>query len=74
MAQVFPISQYPQAFNAAVRLARQLNRDVGLLKAKEYTRDVYQVFSMPAERFRQGFELRAQVVRPDEPLMPESGE
>ena len=66
MAQSF--TDYHAAHTAAVTLARELGREVGLLKAREYNREVYQVFTLPRPENRCGFELRAQVVRPADPL------
>jgi len=61
---------YHAAFNAAVTLARLLNKETGLLKVvcPLARRDVFRVYSLPKPENRYGFELRCQVVRPDEPL------
>jgi hypothetical protein len=64
--QSFP--DWKEAHTAAVILARQLGREVGLLKAKEYSREVFQVIHLPRPENRQGFELRCEIVRPSDPL------
>ena len=61
---------YRDAFNAAVIKARESKREVGLEKFKEYNTPGFRVFSLPNPENRYGFELRCQIVRPDEPLMP----
>ncbi len=58
---------WKEAHSAAVELARKLNRDVGILKAKEYSSTVFQVFSLPKPENRYGFELRCEVVHPTDP-------
>lgn len=60
--------EWKEAHTGAVKLARLLGREVGLLKAKEYACDVFQVFPLPKPENRQGFELRAEVVRPSDPI------
>lgn len=60
---------YQSAFNAAVKLARTLGREVGILRTSEFGKDGYNVYHLPSPKNRSGFELRCQVVRPDEPLM-----
>lgn len=66
---------YREAFNAAVKLARQIGYETGLLgvDCPLARREVFRVYILPRPEYRQGFELRCQVVRPDEPLMSESG-
>ena len=59
---------WKDAHAAAVTLARQLGREVGILKAKEYTSTVFQVIHLPKPQNRQGFELRCEVVSPSDPL------
>lgn len=60
--------EWKDAHTAAVALARELRREVGLLKATEYGKPVFQVFNLPKPENRQGFELRCEVVRPSDPL------
>lgn len=60
--------EWKAAHTAAVTLARQLGREVGVLKAKEFNTTVYQVIHLPKPENRQGFELRCEVVRPSDPL------
>ena len=64
---------YNQAFNAAVHLARSLKRETGLEKVNSpIDGKGFVVHSLPKPENRYGFELRCQIVRPDEPLMPEN--
>lgn len=63
-------SEYRDAFNSAVGLARQLGREVGLEKFTEFNKRGFRVFHLPKPANRQGFELRCQVVTPEELLMP----
>ena len=60
---------YNEAFNSAVRLARLLRREVGLEKFSEFGKPGFRVFSLPKPENRCGFELRCQVVGPNDPLM-----
>ena len=63
---------YEEAFNAAVLLARDLKREVGLEKV-EYPiladNCHFRVIRLPRPENRYGHELRCQVVGPDESLM-----
>lgn len=61
-------TDWREAHTAAVHLARLLGRETGVLKAKEYNRDVFQVIHLPKPENRQGFELRCEVVGPGDPL------
>lgn len=63
--------EYRDAFNAAVELARFLKRETGIEKVRcpFRKREIFKVYSLPKPENRQGFELRCQIVRPDEPLM-----
>lgn len=56
------------AHTAAVLLARQLKREVGILRQEEFGFDGYNLYSLPQPKNRYGFELRCEVVRPDDPL------
>ena len=60
---------YRNAFNYAVKLARELNRETGLYHQNEFGYDGYNVCHLPKPENRYGFELRCQIVKPDEPLM-----
>ena len=63
-------ADYREAFNSAVLLARQLGREVGIEKTPGLLGDnPYIVHHLPKSENRFGFELRCQVVHPDEPLM-----
>ncbi len=61
-------SDWKEAHGAAVLLARQLGKEVGILKAKEYNKTVFQVIHLPKPENRFGFEARAEVVSPSDPL------
>lgn len=60
-------ADYKEAFNSAVDLAVRLGKEVGLEGFKEYGKPGFRVFHLPKPENRYGFELRCQVVRPDEP-------
>ena len=60
-------NDWKAAHTAAVELARSLGREVGLYKTTEYGKTVYQVINLPKPENRQGFELRCEIVRPDDP-------
>jgi hypothetical protein len=60
--------EWKAAHTEAVNIARLLGHDVGLLKAKEYDKDVFQVFPLPKPQNRAGFELRCEVVGPTDPI------
>ena len=64
---------YREAFNTAVKLARLLGRETGILKAHcPLARcEVFRVYILPKPENRYGFELKCQIARPDEPLMQE---
>jgi hypothetical protein len=61
---------YQEAFRAAVMLARELKREVGLWKSPKgyYKTDGYCVGPIPRPENRYGWETRCQVVSPGEPL------
>jgi hypothetical protein len=61
-------NNWKEAHTAAVILARQLNKEVGIYKTKEYNKQVYQVLHLPKPQNRQGFELRCELVNPGDPL------
>ena len=56
------------AHTAAVELARLLQRETGIEKAKEFGKEVFRVHSLPKPENRCGFELRVEIVRPSDPL------
>ena len=56
------------AHTAAVELARLLQRETGIEKAKEFGKEVFRVHSLPNPENRCGFELRVEIVRPSDPL------
>ena len=60
--------EWKEAHDHAVELARQLGREVGILKAKEYNKTVFQVLHLPKRENRYGLELRCEVVSPGDPL------
>ena len=59
---------WKEAHTRAVLLARQLGRETGILRTKEFNRDGFNVYHLPKPENRCGFELRCEVVRPDDPL------
>jgi len=62
-------SDYQSAHNAAVERARQYQCDVGLEKTSPlYGKGKFRIFLLPHPEHRSGFELRCQVVRPDDPV------
>lgn len=60
---------WKEAHTAAVLLARQLKRDVGIWRQKEFNQDGYNIRSLPnPENRRYGHELQCEVVSPSDPL------
>ena len=59
---------WKQAHTAAVKLARELGKEVGLEKFKEYNTPGFRVFSLPKPENRYGHELRCEIVRPTDPV------
>lgn len=59
---------YREAHRAAVLLARQLKREVGILRQLEFGKVGFNVYHLPKPQNRQGFELRCEVVSPTDPL------
>lgn len=59
---------WKEAHTAAVKLARFLNRDVGIWRANEFGKDGYNIRSLPHAKNRYGHELRCEVVSPSDPL------
>jgi hypothetical protein len=59
---------WKQAHTEAVKLARTLGREVGISRQKEYTTDGFLVHHLPKPENRCGFELRCEVVSPNDPL------
>lgn len=66
MAQSF--SNWKDARNAATLLARQLGRETGIEKMNQFGKEVFLVHHLPKPENRYGFELRCEVVKPDDPL------
>lgn len=60
-------SEYKEALAHAQQQANQMGRDVGLEAMTQFGRKGYSVFLLPAPRYRQGHELRAEVVSPRTP-------
>lgn len=58
---------WKEAHTAAVKLARELNREVGLWAANEYGKPVFNIRSLPRPENRYGHELRCEVVGPTDP-------
>ncbi len=61
-------TDWKAAHTAAVLLARQLGREIGILRQKEFGKDGYNVYHLPKPENRFGFELRCEVVKPSDPL------
>ncbi len=59
---------WKEAHTAAVLLARELKHDVGLWRANEFGREVFNIRSLPRIENRYGHELRCEVVSPSDPL------
>ena len=55
---------YREAFETAQNRADATGREIGLRKSREYGREVFTVFALPAMSHRYGEDLRAQVVAP----------
>lgn len=56
--------QYQDALDYARALANELEREIGLLKTKEFNRTVFSVFPLPKKENRVGHELQCEVVIP----------
>jgi len=61
-------TDYKKAHSAAVQLARQLGRQVGIEACREYGKPGFRVHHLPRPEKRQGFELRCEVINPEDPL------
>lgn len=59
---------YHLAHGNAVLLARSSRKDVGIERAAEFGKEVFRVFRLPLPQNRFGFELRCEVVGPDDPM------
>jgi hypothetical protein len=59
---------WKEAHTAAVMLARQLGREIGLWRAVEFGREGYNIRSLPRPENRYGHELQCEVVGPRDPL------
>lgn len=64
--KTFP--DYKPALAAAIELARSVNRECGIEKAREFGRTVYRVKMLPNPENRTGWELTCEVVRPTDPM------
>jgi len=61
-------TDYKEAKNEAIKYARYLEKEVGIEKASEFGKKVFNVRPLPKAENRYGHELRMEVVRPNEPL------
>lgn len=61
-------TDYREAHNYAVGLAIRLGREVGIEAAKEYGKPGFNVHHLPRPEHRFGYELRVEVVGPNDPL------
>lgn len=59
---------WKEAHTYAVRLARELGREVGLWRVVEFGKEGFNVRSLPKAENRFGHELRCEVVAPSDPL------
>jgi hypothetical protein len=59
---------WKEAHTAAVLLARELKHDVGLWKADEFGKTVFNIRSLPRPENRYGHELQCEVVSPGDSL------
>lgn len=65
MSQAF--KDWKDAHGAAVDLARLLKRETGIEKANEFGKTVFRVHSLPKPENRCGFELRCEIIQPEDP-------
>lgn len=63
---------WEEAHGCAIEEARACGREVGIEKAREYTRTVYRVHRLPRPENRTGFELRCEIVRPTDPHLAQN--
>jgi hypothetical protein len=66
--EMVAFGEWKEAHNEAVRLARMLGREVGILKGKEFGRQVFEVIHLPKAENRYGFELKCEIVTPQDPF------
>jgi hypothetical protein len=59
---------WKEAHTYAVKLSRQLGREVGIEKMKQFGKEVHLVHHLPKPQNRYGFELRCEIVAPSDPL------
>lgn len=59
---------WKEAHTAAVLLARESKKEVGIERMVQFGNTVFLVHRLPAEQFRQGYELRCEIVSPTDPL------
>lgn len=65
----FPESEYIQAHNYAVKMARQLNVCYGIEKMNQFGKTVYSVKMIPTNpQKRCGWEMRCEVITPESPM------
>jgi hypothetical protein len=61
-------SNYNEAAREGRKYARYLGREVGMEKANEYGKTVYNVKPIPKPENRYGHELRMEILKPTDPL------
>lgn len=66
MSESFP--DWKTAHRYAVGLARKLGREVGIERTRWFGKETFVVHTLPKPENRQGFELRLEIVKPDDPL------
>lgn len=59
---------WKEAHTAAVKLAREAGKEVGIERMVQFGKTVFLVHRLPAAKFRRGFELRCEIVQPTDPL------
>jgi hypothetical protein len=60
-------TEYDEAYQYARDIATTLRRDVGIEKAWEFSSYVFRVGLLPDKDNRSGWELRCEVVHPNQP-------
>lgn len=64
-------TSYFDAYDAALAKAREMNRPVGLEACKEYGKSGFRVKLIPVDPDKRfGWEMRCEVVKPTDPVIP----
>jgi hypothetical protein len=59
---------WKEAHTAAIKLARLLGRETGILGTKEFGKEGFNVYSLPQAKNRCGADLRCEIVSPGDPI------